>query len=190
MTRFTDGRKAAPVAALVMAAGLALAGCSDARKAMGWDKNPPDEFRIVNRAPLSQPPNYALRPPQPGAPRPQETSTQDRVRQSVIGTNGNSASAAPSASTASAGEAALLARIGTSRVDPRIREMVDSEAQNAAEADRTLVDRIIFWRKPEEPGTVIDAQKEAQRLRENAALGRPATEGDTPTISRRERGVF
>jgi hypothetical protein len=190
MIRSTDGRKAVSVTALVMAAGLALAGCSDARKALGWDKNPPDEFKIVNRAPLSQPPNYALRPPQPGAPRPQETSTQDRVRQSVIGANGNPAGGAQTASAASAGESALLARIGTSRVDPRIREVVDSEAQSAVEADRTLVDRIIFWRKPEEPGTVIDPQKESQRLRENAALGRPATEGDTPTIQRRERGIF
>ncbi len=51
-------------------------------------------------------------------------------------------------------------------------------------------DRIMFWRKPGETaqGSVVDPAREAKRIRENQALGRPITEGDTPTIER-ERGV-
>src|SRR5258708_19942516 len=58
----------AAVAALAVAM---LAGCGgDTRKVLGLDKVAPDEFKIVNRAPLSLPPDYALRPPDPRALRP------------------------------------------------------------------------------------------------------------------------
>ena len=50
--------------------------------------------------------------------------------------------------------------------------------------DRGLADRLIFWQQPERPGVALDARRESQRLRENAALGREATEGETPIIQR------
>lgn len=68
----------------LVAAGL-LAGCSEARQAMGLGKRAPDEFTVVKRAPLSLPPEYALRPPEPGAPRPQEPSPTAQARQQVLG---------------------------------------------------------------------------------------------------------
>lgn len=184
------GRTGLILPAALLAAGLALSGCGDARKALGWEKAPPDEFRIVNRAPLSLPPDYALRPPQPGAPRPQDPAIPDVARQTVLGTSSVQGALAVSSADASPGEAALLAKIGANRSDPRIRELVDREASTLAEADRTFLDRVTFWRKPEEPGTVVDPEREAQRLRENAALGKPATEGDTPTIRRRKKGAL
>ncbi|KAI1692992.1 hypothetical protein DdX_20915 [Ditylenchus destructor] len=33
----------------------------------------PDEFAVARQAPLVIPPDFALRPPQPGAPRPQDS---------------------------------------------------------------------------------------------------------------------
>jgi hypothetical protein len=180
------GRLALP--ALMLAAGLAMSGCGDTRKAMGFDKSTPDEFRIVNRAPLSLPPDYALRPPQPGAGRPQEQTVPEQARQVLLGASGQPRPAAPPG--ASAGEAALLAKVGTTRSDPRIREMVDRDSVAVADADRTFLDRIVFWKKPDPPGTVVDPQAEAQRLRENQALGRPVTDGDTPIIRRRKKGAL
>jgi len=50
--------------ALVAAAGLA--GCQSTQKALGMSKVTPDEFRVVTKAPLVVPPDYALRPPAPG----------------------------------------------------------------------------------------------------------------------------
>ncbi|HEX2113081.1 MAG TPA: DUF3035 domain-containing protein [Alphaproteobacteria bacterium] len=174
---------------LVLLASLALSGCGDARKALGFEKAPPDEFRIVSRAPLSLPPDYALRPPQPGAARPQEQTSPQQARQALLGAGG--APVRPAAPEgASPGEAALLAKVGTPRTDPRIRELVDRESTALAEADRTFFDRLVFWQKPPEPGTVVDPQREAQRLRENQALGRAATEGETPTIRRRRKGAL
>jgi hypothetical protein len=37
---------------------------------------------------------------------------------------------------------------------------------------------------------VVDPQAEAQRLRENQALGKPVTDGDTPIIRRRKKGAL
>ncbi|HEX6980831.1 MAG TPA: DUF3035 domain-containing protein [Alphaproteobacteria bacterium] len=179
--------KAGIVGALILSAGLALSGCSEARKAIGWEKTPPDEFRIVSRAPLSLPPDFTLRPPQPGAPRPQDYTAQQLARQALLGDRSRASDAVENGSPSGA-EAALLARVGAGASDARIREVVNREAQELAEAERTLLDRIIFWRTPEEPGTVVDAAREAQRIRENQALGRPVTEGETPTIQRRKRG--
>lgn len=184
--RVGPGWRAAAPTALLVAAGLALGGCGDTRKALGWEKNPPDEFKIVNRAPLTLPPDYALRPPQPGASRPQELAVPQAARQAILGANG-AASANPAAS---AGEAALLARVGATGSDTRIRELVDRESQTLADADKTLLDRVVFWQRPEPPGTVVDPEREAQRLRENQALGRPVTDGDTPIIRRRKKGAL
>ena len=70
-----------------IAAGLAVAGCSELRRAVGMDRVGPDEFAVEARAPLTIPPEFDLRPPQPGAPRPQEQTATDRARR-VIDTAG------------------------------------------------------------------------------------------------------
>lgn len=40
-----------------------LGGCSGMSKALGMSKRPPDEFTVVNRAPLVMPPDFNLMPP-------------------------------------------------------------------------------------------------------------------------------
>ena len=49
----------------------------------------PDEFAVVTRAPLSMPPDYGLRPPRPGAARPNETSPRDDARSKLLRNLGN-----------------------------------------------------------------------------------------------------
>lgn len=66
---------------------LLLPGCSDLRLALGMDRVGPDEFAVESRAPLLIPPDFNLRPPQPGAPRPQEVTAAERARR-VIDTAG------------------------------------------------------------------------------------------------------
>ena len=52
----------------------------------------------------------------------------------------------------------------------------------------------MFWRKTPPPGIVVDPEKEAQRLRENAALGQSQETGDTPIVQPKKRafleGIF
>lgn len=177
----------------VVIAGLALSasGCSSLRGWMGADKVPPDEFRVVTRAPLSLPPDYGLVAPKPGAPRPQETDVRQSARQIVVDREGGRAAQKQEAAALQGrdpGEAAILRRAGIAEADPNIRATVNRESAKIAEADNTFVNSLMFWRDKEEPGVIVDADKEARRLRENAALGRAATTGETPTISRKGEG--
>jgi len=184
------------LAAVLLAAGAG--GCSDAQKALGLGgKNPPDEFAVVARAPLSLPPNYNLRPPEPGAPRPQEGTPRDQARTAVFGPSGTPGTTGNAlgdpggvAPDASAGEQALLQQAGAVGVDPGIRQEVNQETSQQIAQNSEFMDRLIFWRKPSEPGTVIDPSLEQQRLQENAALGKPVTEGETPIIIQRKKALL
>ena len=71
--------------AVVLLAGLGLSGCQSASKALGMSKVVPDEFRVVTKAPLVVPPDYALRPPAPGEPRPQELQPESAARAALLG---------------------------------------------------------------------------------------------------------
>ena len=75
--------RVATAALLIGAAGLA--GCDSASNALGISKVTPDEFRVVTKAPLVLPPDYSLRPPAPGEPRPQELQPESAARQALTG---------------------------------------------------------------------------------------------------------
>ena len=159
--------------------------------AIGLKKQVPDEFAVVARAPLSMPPDYRLRVPVPGAKRPQESSTRDAARDILVNRSASRSKAlAPSAGQFSSGETALLKRAGALSVDPSIRRTVDRESSVLADAEKSVFDKVVFWRKPAEPGTVVDAGKESRRLREATALGDAPNKGDVPVIERRERGLL
>ena len=63
-----------------LAGVLLLAGCSDFKKSIGLEPGMPDEFAVESRAPLTIPPEFDLRPPTPGAPRPQEKSADQQAK--------------------------------------------------------------------------------------------------------------
>src|SRR5829696_1852945 len=77
------GRRILLLAGACLSFAVLLPGCSDLRLALGMDRVGPDEFAIESRAPLLIPPDYNLRPPQPGAPRPQEPTAAERARRVV-----------------------------------------------------------------------------------------------------------
>jgi hypothetical protein len=182
--------------------GMGLGGCSDTRKALGIDKAPPDEFAVVSGAPLTMPPDFNLRPPRSPSDKPPSETAAQAGRQTVFrvsdaktpavtasvrtGTNG---------ATLSPGEQALIAKAGAAGADPSIRQQVDKDtAQINQDNSGGFVDSLLFWREPPPPGEAVDPSREAQRLRENAALGKPASVGDTPQIQRTQRawleGIF
>jgi hypothetical protein len=171
--------------ALPMLAGL-LSGCGqDTARSLGLTRDPPDEFQVTTRAPLSLPPSLGnLPPPRPGAQRPQEQG-----RNPAVGTLAPAAALAAQPSGTSPAEAALLARAGT-EAPSDIRRRVDEETLRLERPNQELVDSLMFWRETPPPGTPVDPQREAQRLRENAALGRDAAEGDTPIIQPERRGFL
>jgi hypothetical protein len=179
-----------PALALCCAA-LLVSGCSSLRSIAGLDKDAPDEFQVVQRAPLSMPPDFGLRAPDPGAPRPQETTTTDRARQIVIDRQVPAGeSKVRPIEGRSVGEAAFLKQAGANSSDPDIRRQVDRETSTLASADTRWVDSLLFWKTTPPTGSVVDPEKEAARLRENAALNRPTTAGETPTIKKKSSALF
>lgn len=81
------GRRTPLLTVACLSASLLLPGCTGFRQAIGLDRVGPDEFAVESRAPLTIPPEFELRPPQPGAPRPQEATAADKARK-VIDTAG------------------------------------------------------------------------------------------------------
>lgn len=179
MTRLRPALLALPLLAPAL---LAMSACgSDTARTLGFTRDAPDEFQVTTRAPLSVPPRLGdLPPPTPGAPRPQDT----RANASSLIAPGTS-SAAPSAA-----ERALVARAG-GPVDGDIRRAVDEESLRLDRPPTTVVDRLMFWSPNQAPpGIAVDATRESQRLRENAALGRDLGDGQTPIVQPRQPNWF
>ena len=173
-------------AAVALIGALGLGGCQSASKALGMNKVTPDEFRVVTKAPLIVPPDFSLRPPAPGEPRPAELQPESAARAAY-------AAAALSANR-SAGEQLLAGKAGAAASDPLIRFVVDDEFGDIAHKEKSFADRVMFWRgdktpaaAPAAPGsntaTPVDAETEEQRI---ARLT-----GGKPVVIRREasRGI-
>lgn len=153
---------------LLAASALALTACNSVRQSIGLTKVVPDEFVTVSTAPLTVPPEYGLRPPAPGQPRPQELAPESAARQILLGQR--------QAVTRTPGEQILAAQAGADRADPLARYVIDDEFGDLAHKDPSFADRVLFWRR-NDPATqapitaqtatgavTIDAASEYQRL--------------------------
>ena len=77
------GRGRVAVSVLCLAGSLLIAGCTDFKKTIGLEPTLPYEFAVESRAPLTIPPDFDLRPPTPGAPRPQEKASNQQAKQLI-----------------------------------------------------------------------------------------------------------
>lgn len=169
--------------ALIAVAGLVLAGCEDTKRALGIEKSIPDEFAVVSRAPLVMPPDFNLRPPAPGANRPQEGTSEERAQAVVFGREKRAQFRARGFSE---GEIALLGLAKSDVAIPDIRRAIDRETSAFAAEEQSFTDRLVFWRDGggAADGTPIDPAAEQKRLAENQALGKKANEGPIPVITK------
>lgn len=107
-------------------AALMLAGCQSFREATGSVKTPPNEFAVVTKAPLIMPPDYNLRPPQPGAPDRNTPDATEAARRALFQRDANAAadSLGPGYS---AGEKMLLSRSGGAVAPGDARDNLNQE---------------------------------------------------------------
>jgi hypothetical protein len=166
------------------ALGMGLSGCETAGKALGMTKVVPDEFRVVTKAPLTVPPDYSLRPPTPGEPRPQELQPESAARVALIGQR--------AAEQRSQGEKLLSSKAGGDKADPLVRYVVDDEFGDLAHKENSFADKVMFWKKDKtvaaaaqtskasgaETATPIDAATEDARLKNLI--------GDKPIVIQRD----
>jgi hypothetical protein len=170
---------------LATVAVLSLAGCGDVERSFGLVRDTPDEFTVETRAPLSMPPSYQLTPPSPGAARPQEVPSNVAAENALAPETALSGNAA---GPTTPGQQALVAQAGPA-APADIRATVDAEAPRDRPS-RSLTDRLMFWQPAGPAGTVLDPVAESRRLRENAALGQPATNGATPALGEKKSSGF
>ena len=107
----------------VLSVAMLLTGCGGGRKG-AFDRNRPNECAVTRNAPLVVPPDFALTPPRPGAPRPQEIDSQGQAMQALFG----------GPITQSPVSTAVLDQAGNSNVDPAARS-------TAGDPGTTVVDK-------------------------------------------------
>lgn len=193
---------------------LLLAACDGGtvQETLGISRDGPDEFRVVSRPPLSVPPQFNLRPPA----RPGEAvsgQAMDKQAQSlVLGTTpqsgasntfvlqpGNADTAVAPVETQPAVETAgktmpehnLLQRAGAQEANPNIRETLE---QDKIESHQVVEEEDGWWdvlsTMPAKKDPLVDAKKEAERLKQNEEEGKPVTEGKTPEVKARDTGIL
>ncbi len=160
----------------------ACGGAESVRDKLGLTRESPDEFAVVRRAPLEIPPGLtaaSLPPPRPGAQRPQEATPSQEARSALVGSENTIF-----ADEASESETVLLQKANVGEADPAIRRTVDQETAEIKKQKQPVIQKLTGIVKEQEntTATVVDAKAEYDRLKKNAAEGKPATEGDTPFI--------
>ena len=135
---------------LCLAGPLLMAGCSNFKKSVGLEPTLPDEFAVESRAPLTIPPDFELRPPQPGAARPQEKTADQQAKQVM--------------------EQAGPGEPGKQASDFRLRRSEDglpdigapsgqAPDQSAAVADKSLSSKLLDYQGTSETGTPVEKRE-------------------------------
>lgn len=196
---------------MVMVAMLAACSGGEVRETLGVNRRAPDEFKVVSRPPLSIPPDFSLRPPEPGAD-PRISGSAEKQAESLIINNGNPdpfeslAKPDTSVSTAldplvsksldeytttnSAAESAFLSSIGAEQADRNIRNLIyeDNKQEPESREDASGLEVLLGTDKKVEP--VLDPKAEAERIRENKDEGKAVTDGEVKTIDDKPANVI
>lgn len=169
----------------VCAAALSACESGTVADTLGVSRAAPDEFVVVSRPSLSVPPDFTLRPPSPGAP-PRGPSSEEAARDLLLGKSEEGASSTPAPAGAAADAAAdsaaaqsFLAHAGATQAQSDIRDLLKEDY--AAPANNSTAGSLLeqmSGKDKQEP--IVDAKKEAERLRANKDAGKPVTEGEVP----------
>jgi hypothetical protein len=172
-----------PNSMLILCVGVCglLTGCDTVKTQLGLERKTPDEFSVMQRAPLEIPENLATLPvPTPGAPRPQDTTAKQQAKKVILGDSAPSITS-PETSLSEA-EQNLLQQAGATESQPTIRRVVSQEAKDMSNDKRPVIDRLIGRGDEEPTASVVDAEAEAKRIKEARERGQPITTGETPTL--------
>jgi hypothetical protein len=159
------------------ALALSLAGCDTIRSAAGINKEAPDEFAVVTKAPLVVPPDFNLRPPSPGAAPTNQYSPTGAAQAALFSDD-------PNAMQQSLGggysdeEKTILASSGAATADHGIRQQLASDEKSMQGADQSFTDEVLFGggSKPD-TGHAVNADAEKQRIDAAKAAGQTTPGG-------------
>ncbi len=146
---------------------ISVSSCSDFRQAVGKEKVIPDEFSVMTVPSLLIPPGYNIDPEVFKNKNSIDPQKDFSLSQKIIIDNANNVSS--------------FKELFVSRDIPKdIRKTVDEETLGISLSERTGLN-ILFGDIPES-GVIIDAKKEALRLRNNKSMGTKLNSNSTPAI--------
>ena len=135
---------------VTLAAVTALTGCASKKTRLS-NRNTPDEFAISRSAPLVVPPDFALSPPKPGAPRALADDAQTNAAEALFGPG-------VKITPKSAAETNLLDKAGATKPEASIRS-------NAGDPATPTVNKGAFLRElMAAPAKTIDAKRAEVRV--------------------------
>ncbi len=188
---------------LLSACILTACASGEVRENLGLNREAPDEFRVVSRPPLSVPPDFYLRPPEPGAPSFGTPQAEDGGRSIVFQDDGapvtrilqkpkakTAVDPVVSSSLTSSGEANLLQRAGAGKADPAIRRKLESASQSEQKDRNDDLTPLDKWLGLKGSDPVVDAREEAKRIRRNIDGGKPVNEGEVKTVDPASQSVI
>jgi hypothetical protein len=126
MVRRQDALRAAKRSA-ILCAGFALIGCQSIHALTGMVKQSPDEFTVLAKAPLVIPPDFNLRPPQPGIASRYEEDPAVQA-QKLLYPQSALINVASLGDTYSDGEKLLLSKSNALNTNPDIRRIISADA--------------------------------------------------------------
>lgn len=115
------------VSLAALAGAVGLQGCQAVREASGSVKTPLDEFTVLTKAPLVIPPDFNLRPPQPGIASRNEILPDEQAQTALFAVSPED-QLADLGTDYSDGERLLLSRSQALAADPAIRRTVNADA--------------------------------------------------------------
>lgn len=136
------------LAAATLATALMLAGCGRSGSAGVFARQRPDEFAVSRQAPLVIPPDFALTPPKPGAPRPQEADSSTQALQALFGGRAQR----------SAGETAVINQSGANNAPGGVRSSVGDPDTSVVDKGAVTRDIIAAPAGPGQDATVTTPQ--------------------------------
>ncbi len=166
---------------------LLSTGCDTVKTELGLDRHKPDEFAVMQRAPLEIPADLTTLPvPKPGMDRPQDVTAKEQAKEIILGGAVNEKSSlTPDQDVAekpSAAENALVNKVGGATTDSQIREKLAAEINEGEKDNRTVVKRIFGIGDGTAGSRVVDAEAEAKRIQDAKKAGKPITDGVTPSV--------
>jgi hypothetical protein len=144
------GRSLMALSTVYLVGSSLITGCSDFKKTIGIEPTLPDEFAVESRAPLTIPPDFELRPPQPGASRPQEKSADQEAKQLIE-------QAGPGEPGKQASDFRLRrSEDGLPDIGARSRQAPDA---NAAVADQSLSSKLLGYDGTGDAGGAVEKRE-------------------------------
>jgi hypothetical protein len=157
---------------MMTSGALILGSCSDVRDRLGIDPEVPDEFTVLERAPLYIPPNFPLRPPlnEGDASATPALSASDEAKRVLTGGHD-----VPRVAKRTKGQEVLLEKAGSSDAD--IRKSIDDDISVQTQTSKKVLNNLLSpaGARADQSLDPVEEKKRLEKVKESSS-----TPSETP----------